>query len=531
MFSFQNPSMLWLLLLMVPIAILYGYAVRSKKKTISKIGDELLVKELIQSYLPHRYFLQFLLFSFAIICIVVVLANPRIAGGKQMVERSGTDIMIALDVSNSMLAEDVTPNRLRRAKQFLGSLLTEIDQFQIGLVVFAGNAYLQMPLTPDHDAAMMYINAANPQHVETQGTSLTEALNRCSVAFENSENFKSIILITDGEDHDEDALEVAENLAKNGVVINTIGLGDPLGTTIKDPVSGSVKMDKNGAPVVTRLNEKLLQQIAKSTNGVYYRFENAKDGVNKVMSVLDDMKGRVTKDESNVEFTSLYYIFLLLALFLLLVERMISDKKRIANQVIKPSLVILLIFWCNLGLRAQTKEAQQLYAEGKYDIAAQRWELAVTKDPTYKNYYNYGNTLFRLGKYDAAAEAYDKAIGLARSDQDRASVLYNKGVAYQQAQKEKQSIEAYKSCLRLVPEDEMARHNLQKLLRKQEQDNQSQQQQSKQNQQQDNSSPTPSRLSQKQAEEKLDALRQLERNLQDKMRKQQPSFNKPEKDW
>ena len=194
--------------------------------------------------------------------------NPRKPGETNKTNRKGIDIAIALDVSKSMLAADLAPNRLERAKQFIGKLMNEMPNDRIALVLFAGKAYLQMPLTVDHGAAQMFVSSASPDAVPQQGTVISDALKMSANVFNNAEKrFKAVILISDGEDHDEDAVKTAKELAEQGVMINTVGIGSPEGANIIDPATGEKKKDEAGNTVISKLNEEELKQIAKQPTG------------------------------------------------------------------------------------------------------------------------------------------------------------------------------------------------------------------------------------------------------------------------
>ena len=222
-----------------------------------------MVNKLIGSYSSLNFLLKFLMVSFALVAIVIGMAHPMSPGTMSNVNRKGVDVIIAMDVSNSMLAQDIKPNRLERARQFVYALMEELKNDRIGLVLFAGRAYMQMPLTLDHGAARMYVQTAGPSVVPTQGTVIGEALRISNTAFNSKERkYKSIVLITDGEDHDVQALPMAQQMAENGVMINTVGIGSSEGTTIPDPETGQNKTDETGSLVISRLNEQILQQLA-----------------------------------------------------------------------------------------------------------------------------------------------------------------------------------------------------------------------------------------------------------------------------
>ena len=216
--QFQYIQLLWILFLIPVLVGVYFYARRKKQLAFKKIGDEALVKELTASYNRSSFWKKFVLVITAMTLILVSIANLRSNEGDQKISRNGIDVMIALDVSKSMLAKDIQPNRLERAKQLLNRLIDKMSNDRIGIVVFAGKAYLQMPLTADHSAAKMYLSAATPETVPTQGTVIADALKMCFASFNAKEKkYKAVILISDGEDHDENALKIAEQMAGEGV--------------------------------------------------------------------------------------------------------------------------------------------------------------------------------------------------------------------------------------------------------------------------------------------------------------------------
>ena len=204
------------------------------------------------------------------------VANLRKQSGKGQVTRKGIDVVIALDVSKSMLAEDIQPNRLERAKQTVAKIIDKLGDNRIGLVIFAGRAYMQMPVTTDHSAARLYLSGISPDDVPTQGTVISQALQTCYAAFNTKEKkYRAVILITDGEDHDDEALKVTKQMAEEGIMINTVGIGSPDGAPVPDPGTGRQKTDENGNPVVSKLNEKELMDIAKAGNGLYQLFNGS----------------------------------------------------------------------------------------------------------------------------------------------------------------------------------------------------------------------------------------------------------------
>ena len=327
-FSFQYSELLLALAVLPLLALIFLSLLHWKKNTIKKIGDERLVNKLIGSYSSLNFLLKFLMVNFALVAIVIGMANPRKPGTMSNVNRKGVDVIIAMDVSNSMLAQDIKPNRLERARQFVYALMEELKNDRIGLVLFAGRAYMQMPLTLDHGAARMYVQTAGPSVVPTQGTVIGEALRISNTAFNSKERkYKSIVLITDGEDHDPQALPMAQQMAENGVMINTVGIGSPEGSTIPDPETGQNKTDETGSVVISRLNEQILQQLAGSTKGVYVRLQNPKDAVSAISKQLDTIEQTSPDDSAFKDYINYFPIILSIALLVLLVEFAFPERK------------------------------------------------------------------------------------------------------------------------------------------------------------------------------------------------------------
>lgn len=294
------------------------------------MGDPSLIKRLYSNHSPAKTIIKFSLIAlaFAIGCIAV--ANPRKPDESSAEARKGIDLVIALDVSNSMLVTDMQPNRLTRAKQFISKLIDNLKDDRIGLVEFAGNGYLQMPLTFDQSAARLYVSTANPNAIQAQGTSISDALKKADIAFgEETDRFRSIVLITDGETHDEDALDKAKELAGKGVMINTIGIGSVEGSTIIDTTTGGPKKDEGGQVIVSKLNEQILQQIAAVTNGVYIHLESAESAVAQVMAQYSQIEKKALGDTSLYNYQTFYMWLVVPMLGLLLIELFIPDRKKI----------------------------------------------------------------------------------------------------------------------------------------------------------------------------------------------------------
>ncbi|GAC1383162.1 MAG: hypothetical protein NVSMB45_10200 [Ginsengibacter sp.] len=518
---------------------------RWKKKSAKKIGDPRLIKELLGGYSKTRFNIKFILAvtAVALCCFALAtLVNPE---GSQNIKRNGVDVMIALDVSNSMLADDIKPSRLERAKQIVSRLIDKLGNNKVGIVIFAGKAYLQMPLSIDHSAAKMYLSSASPEDVGTQGTVFSDALKMCYTAFNAKEKkYRSIILITDGEDHDEDAIKVTKELADQGVIVNTIGIGSPQGAMIRDKQTGETKKDENGNVVVSRLNEEELKQIAASGNGIYQWFNNADEIVSNLNQRLSTMQQSTVIDSSFTSYKHYFWYFLLLAFILLTAEFFLRDSK--VNPYFASFIIIMFLGIGNsvFGQSVNKKiiQGNDAYRAGNFQKAIDVYSMAQQDAPTNAiASYNEGNALFKTDKQDEALNAYDNAIKNSTDLGTRSKAYYNKGVVLQKGKKLPECIEAYKYALRINPADEDARQNLERALQEQKSKDKSENQdkkdkspqnpQSQKNQQQQ-PQPQPSKISQQDAEEKLKSLMDHEKNLQDKLKKvRNPGPERPAKDW
>lgn len=550
MIHFQYIEYLIALLAIPLIYFLYLVVVKWKKKTAKKIGDPLLVKELTKEYSGKKFRIKFLLFTVAFALCAFAVAGLVKPDGTQKIHRKGTDIVIALDVSNSMLATDIKPDRLERAKQIISKIIDNSPNDRFGLVIFAGRAYLQMPLTLDHAAAKMYLASAKPGDVPTQGTVLSDALKMSLDAFNpNEKTFKSVLLISDGEDHEPGAVKMAKDLLKSGIVVNTIGIGSPLGAPILDEETGQYKVNNKGETVITKLNEESLRSIAKAGNGMYQLFTNSDEVAKNLQSKFSKIEeDSIISDASYGSFIQYFQYFLGAALLLLLIEFFTSEKRKSARMQTGVFILFLFISTTSYGQSAKEKivKGNRAYIENRFDEAEEDYRAALKKaenDATAN--YNLGNTLYRKDNTEEAAKAYDNVIAHTEDNTLRQQAFYNKGVALQKAKKLPESILAYKNALILEPNDEDARQNLQRALQQQKQEEKknkdknkdnkqnNQDQKKKQDEQKDKEpKPQPSKLTQKQAEEKLKSLFENEKALQDKLNKiKGVAPNNPEKDW
>ena len=326
--QFQHPQYLWALVAVPLLLLLFISYQLWKRRAVKRMGNTRLVKALHPSHARGKATLKFTLFLLAFSLGCIAIANPRQPDEMQEDARQGIDVMVALDVSNSMLATDVAPSRLQRAQALITKLIDALPNDRVGLVVFAGNAYIQMPLTTDHSAAKLFVASANPSAITAQGTSIADALQKSSLAFgEESERFKAVILVTDGETHDENAVQEAQEQAAKGVMINTIGLGSAEGSVILEE-SGAEKRDAAGNVVVSKLNEPLLQQIAAATNGAYINLQSTDAAVEQLVAQLSQVEKKALKDTSVFTYKTFYMWLALPMLLLLVLELFLSDRKK-----------------------------------------------------------------------------------------------------------------------------------------------------------------------------------------------------------
>jgi Ca-activated chloride channel homolog len=541
---FQYKELLWLLLLLPLIVAVYFYAANKKKSAFKKIGDEALVKELTAHYNTSSFPKKFLLVFFAMAFILVSVANLRTKIGAEKISRNGIDVMIAIDVSKSMLAQDIKPNRLDRAKQLLNKLIDKLSNDKVGIVIFAGRAYLQMPLTADHSAAKMYLASATPETIPAQGTVIADALKMCYASFNSKEKkYKAVILISDGEDHDETAIKTAEQMAQEGIVINTVGIGSPQGATIIDEITKEEKKDNDGNTVITKLNEQALNDIATKGNGNYLLYSNTDAAVTSLYNQLATLDKREVTDDSLANYKSWFQYLLAAALLFLIVELFISELKKVNMKKLKVVTALLFLFFSASSFAQNAnetiKKGNDAYKKKDYETATKKYGEVVQKNENNATaQFNLGNALYKTEKKEDAVNAFEKAQTTLTKPIEKSNALYNKGVVLQNDKKLEECIVSYKNALKSNPNNEDARHNLQLALKKQQQEKQKQDKdkkdkdKDKDKNKDDKPKPQPSNLSQKQADQKLQALLQKEKSLQDKLHKANAAApNKQEKDW
>ena len=471
---FDHTSFLLLLLALPLLWPFYRWLKRKRLKNLQALGDPKLVSLLIREGSGSNLNIKIGTFVLLIVLGSFALADLKSPSSDDPISRKGVDVIIALDVSKSMLATDARPNRLEMARQFIYRLLEQMPDNRIGLVVFAGHAYLQMPLTVDHGAAQLYLQQLSTDMVPTQGTVIGEALQICQNAFNSREaKNKAIVLITDGEDHDPEALELAKSLKNNGIMVNTVGIGSVEGTQLMNPNSNAVKLDKEGHPVVSKLNEDLLRQLAARTEGGYLHLTNPNTQSESILKKIDNIEKTSLVDNTYRSFKHYYLWFLIPMLLIYLAGSVNFNPFKSAFKVTASSAKSFLFGLVFIPLFALSQSKQQqlvyegnlLYLEKKLDQALIQYSQCLQQDPNnITARFNLGVTYFRLQQLESAERIFTETALRAKEPYLKQKALYNKGVVLTQLHKLPESINAYKEALKLNPKDQDARFNLEKAL-------------------------------------------------------------------
>lgn len=304
--------------------LLYYSYLQWRKKAILRVGDSQLVQQLMQNFSQKQQNQQFGLFSFAYILLIIALANPQMGTKFEKVKQKGIDFIIALDISQSMMAEDLKPNRLERAKQLVGKLLDKLQGDRVGLVVFAGHAYLQVPLTTDYAAVKTTLKSITTDFAPMQGTAIAEAIQLSNEAFNKEDKkFKALLIISDGEDHEEEVEDAAEEIAGNGVKILTVGVGSQEGAQVpeyKEGIKVGAKLDENGEVVVSKMNAAMLAEIADIGNGRSFQFAGDVDEARLIIKELSGMEKKEFEDHVFTDYEDHFQWFLAAALMLIIID-------------------------------------------------------------------------------------------------------------------------------------------------------------------------------------------------------------------
>ena len=329
MFRFANIEMLWLLLLLPVFVAAYIAIIRRKQRQLKQFGDPELLAELMPNVSHIRPVMKFGLVMLALALLIIAAARPQYGQKEKTVKRQGIEVMFALDISNSMLAEDVAPNRLDRAKQMLSKLIDQMVDDKVGLIVFAGEAYTQLPITCDYVSAKMFLNTITPDLIRTQGTAIGDAIMTSMASFggEESDASRAIILITDGENHEDDAIAAAKAANEKGIKIFVVGIGKPDGSPIPIPGTNNFRKDRNGNVVVSKLNEQMCRDIAAAGQGLYVRCDNTNTATRALQKELNTLATSEIETKVYADYNEQYQGFVLLALLILIIDFFIFNRK------------------------------------------------------------------------------------------------------------------------------------------------------------------------------------------------------------
>lgn len=326
MIVFANDFYLWFLLLVPLIPVVYGVVRFFRRRSLRKLGDEALVTDLMPSYSPVKGWIRIILFAVAFFFFIIGLARPQVGAKLSERKTKGSEIMICLDVSNSMLAQDYSPNRLERAKLAISRMTDKLQEDRIGLIVFAGSSFVQLPITADYISAKMFLSSVDTKSVPVQGTAIGDAILTAAKSFSlQSEKSRAIVVITDGENHEDDPVDAAKQAAELGIRVYTIGIGSQHGQPI--PMDGELMKDKDGNIVVTRLDEEILKQVAKAGNGAYVHAGNDEFGLNPIIEDLRRLEDEEFNSVVFEEYDEQYMYFFAIALVLFVIEMLIGERR------------------------------------------------------------------------------------------------------------------------------------------------------------------------------------------------------------
>ena len=566
MFRFADPTYLYLLAVIPVLAIIRFLTYRNQKKRLRKFGDPKLLRSLMPDVSRFRPAVKFWILQGALALLVVMLARPQFGTKISNEQRTGIETIIAMDISNSMLAEDITPSRLDRSKMMVENLVDHFTNDKIGLLVFAGDAFVQLPITSDYVSAKMFLSSIDPSMMATQGTDIARAIDMATHSFTQEEGIgKAIIVITDGEDHEGGALESAKAAKDAGMRVYVLGVGSTQGAPIPIPGTGDYMKDNTGNTVMSALNEDMCRQVAQAGGGAYIHVENNSAAQDQLDNELSKLAKKETTSTVYSEFDEQFQAVAILALLLLILEICIFDRRNPLLKRLslfgskKKAAATVALLLVAITASAQTdrqyiREGNKQFRVGQYDKAEVSYRKAVEKNP--KNpqaAYNLGNALMAQKKDSAAVQQFEQATRIETNPLRKAAAYHNMGVICQTHKMYGEAIEAYKNALRLNPNDDETRYNLvlcKKQKQKQDQ-NQQQNQNNKDDQKKDNQKKDDQKdqnkdkkddkqqqqqkpqMSKDNAEQLLNAAIQNEKMTQDKMKKQQqkPQRRNVLKNW
>ena len=564
MFRFESPIYLYLLVLIPLLALIRFLSYRNQKKRLRKFGEPSLLKALMPDVSRFRPSVKFWILQGALALLIVMLARPQMGTKINHEKRVGIETIIAMDISNSMRAEDIVPSRLDRSKMMVENLVDHFTNDKIGLIVFAGDAFVQLPITSDYVSAKMFLSSIDPSMIASQGTDIARAIEMASHSFTQEEGIgKAIVVITDGEDHEGGAVEAAEAVKKNGMRVYVLGVGSTQGAPIPVPGTGNYMQDNTGNTVMSALNEDMCKQVAQAGGGAYIHVENNSAAQEQLDNELDKLAKKETSTAVYSEFDEQFQAFGVLALLLLILEICIFDRRNPLLKHVslfgKRKVAVMLLLLTVLSATAQTdrqyiRQGNKQFRMGDYPNAEVSYRKAIEQNP--KNpqaSFNLGNALMAQKKDSAAVTQFENASRLETNPLRKAQSFHNIGVICQTHKMYGEAIEAYKNALRLNPNDDETRYNLvlckhQKQKQDQQKQNQGNDDQKKDDQKKDDQKKDQNsdkqddkkqqeqqkpQMSKENAEQLLNAAIQNEKQTQDKLKKaqQQPQRRANQKNW
>jgi tetratricopeptide (TPR) repeat protein len=578
MLRFEHPDSLWLLLL-IPVlgAGFFFLNMRQKERLRRFVGDPLLPQLVPEASLVMRRVKQFLMLL-AISCLILTIANPQVGTRLEEVKREGIDLFVALDVSLSMKSEDIRPSRLEKAKRDVSELLRKLSGDRVGMIVFAGDAFVQFPLTADYAAADLFLSAIDVDAVPIPGTMIGSAVEVALKSFSKDvPTQKAIVVVSDGENTEGDVMTAVEDAKKAGVRIYSVGMGTSEGGPIpmynQNGDRVDYKRDQSGSIVLSKLDETMLQQIAATTGGTYHRATSGGNEIDDIFKELSSLEKVEFGTKQVTGYETRYQFPLAFALLLLMLELMLSAKRgKLASRLKKmlPAASILILFsvfsMCASAqtVRGHISDGNHAFEKGRHVDAEVEYKKALELNPQSKEaHFNLGDSYYKQQRFDEALREYGKSAEAMKSPEQRAESFYNIGNSLYRANKFQDAVGAYKQSLKINPNDNDTRYNLQMArakLKQQEQQKQQkkdqkqdQQQDQKQDQQQQNQ-PQNQQQQQQQKQEQakqdqtqqiqkknqmpkqeadriLDAMRNNEKEIQKNLRKREAVKVKVEKDW
>ncbi len=567
MFRFESPQYLYLLLVLLALTAIHYYIIYKKKRQLKRFGDPDLTRQLFQGVSRWRPEVKFWLGMVALTSFIVALARPQFGTRLDTRERVGIEAIIALDVSNSMLAEDVKPNRLEKAKMMVSNMVDGMRDDKIGLIVFAGQAFVQLPITSDYVSAKMFLETISPSMISVQGTDVAEAINLSMRSFTQQEDVsRAIFIITDGEDNEGGAVEAAKKAAESGVRVYVLGIGNPGGAPIPIPGTGQYIIDEEGNTVISKLSEEMCREIATAGNGSYIYVDNSSSAQKKLSEQLDRLAKAKIESQIYSEYDEQFQGFILIGLLFLLIDVLLLEREskstwlgNLFRRGRVPTAVCLLFF--SLAAMSQTdrdyiRRGNRLMRDSIYDKAQVEYQKAIEQDNTNPiSHFNLGNALLYQNKAEDAMKEYETAARLEKDKTRLAQIYHNMGVVLQSAKQFDKAVACYQNSLRNDPSNNETRYNYalslfqlkknqsnqdqqnqqdqqQEEKKEQEQQQQQQQQQEKKEEQQQQQ-PQPEQMSRENAEQMLNAAMQDEKATQEKIQRAQQQRQKKrlQKQW